>query len=92
LREGLRHGADIVRPAVQPLGDDAVGKAELGGDHHVIAEGRNRFANQRFVGALAVGLRRIEKGDSTLKRGADQGDAGFLVGRRAVAITQAHAA
>ena len=67
-------------------------EAELGGDHHLVAEGRERLAHQLLVRERAVDLGGVEEGDAALDGRPDQRDHLLLVGRRAVAEAQAHAA
>ena len=79
--------ADPLRPA---LGVEL--EPELGGDHHLAAERRERLAHQLLVGEGAVDFRRVEEGDAALDGRADQRDHLCLVGGRAVAEAHAHAA
>ena len=67
-------------------------EAELGGDHHLAAERRERLADQLLVGERAVDLGGVEEGDAALDGRADQRDPLLPVDRRAVAEAQAHAA
>ena len=67
-------------------------EAELGGDHDLLAERRERFADQLFVGERAVDLGGVEEGDAALDGGADQRDTLLLLDGRAIAEAQAHAA
>ena len=67
-------------------------EAELGGDHHLVAERRERLADQFLVGERAVDLGGVEEGDAALDGRADQRDHLALVRRRAVAEAQPHAA
>jgi hypothetical protein len=39
-------------------------KAELGGDHDLVADGRQRFPDQEFVGPGTVDLGSIKQGDA----------------------------
>ena len=87
----LDHGTDALRAAVQPVGDDAVSEAELGGDHHFFPERRHRLAHQGFVG-LAVGFGRVEKTHAELVSPADEGDAVGFGDSFAIAEGHAHAA
>ena len=54
-------------------------EAELGGDHHLVADRRERLADQLLVGEGAVDLGGVEEGDAALDRRADQRDASAFV-------------
>ena len=92
LQRGLGDRPDVFGAAVDALRRVAAEEPELGGDHDFIAERGDGLAEQLLVGALAIGFGRVEKGDATLERAANQREAGLLVGRGAVAVAQAHAA
>ncbi len=92
LERGFGHRANVRWAAVQALAHHAVGEAELGGNHHLIAERRHRFAQKLFVDERSVDFSAVEKGDAALVGGADQADAVALLGCRPVAVAQAHAA
>src|SRR5271166_820582 len=64
--------------------------AELGGDHHLVADRLQRFAHQHFVGPGAVGLRRVEEGDAKVVCPANDGDRLLPVRRSAVNGGEAH--
>ena len=89
---GLGHGADILRPAVQPIGHLAVLETELGGDHHLVPERGQRLPQQQLVIAWAISLGGIEEGHPQFMGAADQGDGLPLVRGRAIAKAQPHAA
>ena len=67
--------ADLFGPAVHSrhLAVDDV-EAELGGDHHPVADRPQRLADDLLVGEGAVDFRRVEEGDAALRRVADQLD------------------
>ena len=67
-------------------------EAELGGDHHLVADRLQRLADQLLVGERAIDLGGVEEGHAALESGADQADRVLRVGGRAVAVAQAHAA
>ena len=48
--------------------------AELGGDHDLVSERRDAFAENSFHFVRAISLRRIEKGDATVKSRPDDVD------------------
>ena len=73
LERGLDHLLDVLRPAVEPAGFDV--EAELGGDDDLVAEGRERFADELFVRVRAVDLGGIEERDALLVGGTDDLDA-----------------
>ena len=50
-------------------------EAELGGDHDLVAERRERLADQLLVLERAIDLGGVEEGHAALDRGADQRDA-----------------
>ena len=96
LERALGDLLDVLRPAVEaqpsvPVWANVL-ESELGGDHHLLAEGSERFAHQFFVGERAVDFRRIEEGDAAFDGCANQRDHLLLVCRRAVAKAHAHAA
>jgi hypothetical protein len=66
---------------------------ELGGDHHLIADGSQGLANQFLVDERAVDLRGVEERDTALDRRPQQSDHLVAVtGVGAVALAHAHAA
>ena len=66
-------------------------EAELGRDHDLVADGRERLADKLFVGVGAVDLGRIEERDALFVGGANDLDALVSVGGRAVVGADAHA-
>jgi hypothetical protein len=62
----------VVRPAVDATGFNV--KTELGCDAHTIAEGRERFSNQFFVGIRAVHFGGIEERDASFMGGTNDVD------------------
>ena len=80
----------LFSPSAFPSGVDV--EAELGGDHHLVAEGREGLADELLVGERAVDLGGVEEGDAALDGRPDQRDPVPLVRGRAVAEAQAHAA
>ena len=67
-------------------------EAELGGDHDLVAEGRERLADQVLVGERPVDFGGVEEGYAALDRRADQRDRSPRVVRGAIGEAQAHAA
>ena len=95
LQRGLGDLADVLRPAVEaalPARRGVDVEAELGGDHHLVAQRRKRLADQLLVGERAVDLGGVEEGDAALDGGAEQRDHLRPVARLAVGEAQAHAA
>ncbi|MET4845849.1 hypothetical protein ABIF62_006344 [Bradyrhizobium japonicum] len=82
----------LAGPAVEPGLDLAALEAELGGDHDLVAEWLKRLAEQLFIGERAVGLGGVEEGHTARDGGPDQRDRLRRLGRRAIAVAQAHAA
>lgn len=75
------HGrADLLGSAVLDLAAVATADAERGGNHRLITEGRERFAQQCFIGMGTVDFGDIEKGDAAIKGRAVQGDHSSLAG------------
>ena len=58
-------------------------EAELGGDHHLVAEGRQGLAHQFFVGERTVHFRGVEEGDAAFDGRPNQRDLLLLVDGRA---------
>jgi hypothetical protein len=82
-------------PAVQArrfagLGIDA--PAELCRDNDLITDRSESFTQQLFVGERAIDFRRVEEGDTTFNRRADESDGLFLFSGRAVTEARSHAA
>ena len=67
-------------------------EAELGRDHHLVANRPQRLADQLLVGERAVDLSRVEEGDPALLGGAEQGDGVRLREALAIGGVQTHAA
>ena len=78
-------------PACLPVSGSNV-EPELGGDHHLLAEGRQRFAHEFFVGERAVDFGGVEERDAEFDGRPDQGDHLLLVFGRTVAEAHSHAA
>ena len=81
----------LSRPACSP----AVGiefEPELGGDHHLLAEGSEGFAHEFFVRERAVDFGGIEECDAAFDGRPDQRDHLLLVCSRTVAEAHSHAA
>ncbi|ALG75307.1 hypothetical protein VY88_24835 [Azospirillum thiophilum] len=70
-RVGLDHFQDMIRLAVEDLLLVVVseGEAELGCDHHSIADRLKRFADQLVVGEGTVDLGVVEEGDAQIEVG-----------------------
>jgi len=64
-------------------------KAELGGDHDLVADGRQRFPEQDFVGPGTVDLGRVEQGDAEVVGAANDAEALSLFRRLAVGRSEA---
>ena len=69
LERGLGDLLDVLRPAVQarrsgPRITAAKVEPELGGDHHLLAERSEGFANKFFVSERAVNFSGVEEGDA----------------------------
>ena len=83
LERGLDDLLDVLGPAVQgsPLASvlRIRRQAELGGDHHLVAERSERFAHEFFVGERAVDFGGVEERDAAFDGRADQGDPFLLV-------------
>jgi hypothetical protein len=84
-------GADVLRTAVGTR-DRAVFQleAELGGDDHVLAHRRQRFAHQLFVDVGSVGLGGIEKVDAAFHGRTQHTDAFAFLDRLAGSEAQVH--
>ena len=83
LSEASATCLDVLGPAVQARAAcrRVELEAELGGDHHLVAERRERFADQLLVRERAVDLGGVEERDAALDGRADQRDHLLLVGR-----------
>jgi hypothetical protein len=69
-----------------------IAEAELGGDHHTVADRLERLPDQRLVGERTVGLGGVEERDSLVVGTPDEIDAVRGVDRVAVVGAKAHAA
>lgn len=67
-------------------------KPELGGDHNLRAERRDRFADQLLVRERPVRLGRVEQGDAAVEGVADQPDRVRLLHDMAIRARQPYAA
>src|SRR5882757_1977725 len=88
----VRYALDVLRLAVEPASFARRRinvKAELGGDHDLVADGRQRFPEQGFVGPGTVDLGRIEQGDAEVVGAANDADALGLFRRLAVGRSEA---
>ena len=65
---------------------------ELGGDHHLLAEGSEGLAHKLLVDERAVDLGGVEEGDAPLDGGVKQSGHLLLVFGRAVGKAHSHAA
>ena len=92
LQRGLGDLPDALGPAIHALGGIAVLEAELGRNHHLVAERRERFPDNDLVLERPVGLCGVEKGDAALERRADQLDRILVIRGGTVAEAQAHTA
>jgi hypothetical protein len=79
-----------VQPATLPGGRIDV-ERELGGDDDLVAEGRERLADDLLVDERPVGLRGVEECDAPLDGPADESDGLVAVGGLAVVGAQPHA-
>src|SRR6266481_1986789 len=83
----VRYALDVLRLAIEPAAfarRRIKVKAELGGDHDLVADGRQRFPDQSFVGQGTVDLGRIKQGDAEVVGAANDADALGLFRRLAV--------
>ena len=67
-------------------------ESKLGGDHHLVTEGSQRFTDEFFVRERAVDFGGIEECDAALNGRAEQRDHLRLVLGRTVRKAHAHAA
>ena len=95
-QRGLRDLLDVLRPAVHADLFAFAGRVErepeLRGDHHPVAERRERLAHELFVHERAVRLRGIEERDAALDRRPQERGHLPPVRGRAVGGGHAHAA
>src|SRR5690349_15492469 len=66
-------------------------EAELGSDHDPVTHGPERFADDFLIGERAINLSRVEEGNASLHRRANEVDALFFTDCGAVAKVQPHA-
>src|SRR3984885_5114965 len=88
----VRYELDMLRLAVEPKAFARRWinvKAELGGDHDLVADGRQGFPDQGFVGPGTVDLGSIKQGDAEVVGAANDADALGLVRRLAVGRSEA---
>ena len=97
--EALERGGgdflDVLWPTVQAglfAGGRINFEAELGGDHYLVAERSEGFADEFFVCERAVDFGGVEEGDTAFYGRADERDAFLLVDGGAETETQSHAA
>ena len=94
LERGLGDLPDVLRPAVHAAlsGRPVDVDAELGGDHHLVADRLQRFADDLFVRVRAIDLGGVEEGDAALEGRPDQADRIRRLHRLAVGLAHPHAA
>ena len=96
LERALDGLLDVLRPAIQAAPRPSIAAAEvepeLGGDHHLLAEGSKGFAHKLFVGERAIDFGGIKECDAAVHGGPQQRGHLLLVFGRAVAEAHAHAA
>ena len=97
LERALDGLLDVLRPAVQarrtgPRIAATEVEPELGGDHHLLAEGSEGFAHEFFVGERAVDLGGVEECDAAFHGGPEKSGHLLLVFGRAVGKAHSHAA
>ncbi len=88
----VRCALDVLRLAVEPAAfarRRIKVKAELGGDHDLVADGRQRFPEQGFVGPGTVGFGSIKQGDAEVMGAANDADVLGLFRRLAVGRSEA---
>ena len=97
LERALDGLLDVLRPAIQarrtrPRIAATQVEPELGGDHHLLAEGSEGFAHKLFVHERAVNLGGVEERDAAFHGGTEQRGHLLLVFGRAVRKAHSHAA
>jgi len=89
-------GLDVLRAAIAAratfAGVQIDIEAELGRDHDVVSERRQRIAHQFLVDEWAIGFGRIKEGDTPFVGCPDERDLFLFVGGRTVPGTRTHAA
>jgi hypothetical protein len=66
-------------------------EAELGGDNNLVPDRLQRFPDDVLVGERAVDLCRVEEGHAALVRRPNERNGILRVGRRSIAVAEAHA-
>ncbi len=88
LQASVRHTLDVFGPAIRPAAAlarlEIDVKAELCGDHNLVADRLERLAHQFFVRERSIGFGRIEMGDAKVISRTNQPDHLALVGSRSV--------
>jgi hypothetical protein len=83
-------------PAVERIPFAAVSgigfESELGSDQHLATKRSQRFAHHFLIHQRTIDLSRIEKGNASLDRGANDPDCLFFLRHRTIAEAQTHAA
>src|SRR4249919_2086992 len=95
LERGLGDLPDVFGPTVEPSAALPAGidlEPELGGDHHLVTNGRERLAHQLLVRERTIDLGGVEERHAEIDGRADHADHVLLVASRAVAEAHAHAA
>ncbi len=92
LQSCIRHFADTLRTAVQALLRVAILEAELGGNHHLLAERLNGLAHNFFVHERTICLGRIKKCHAAIECCPDERDRLLPLGCGPVTEAQPHAA
>jgi hypothetical protein len=88
----VRYTLDVLRLAVEPAAFARPRinvKAEFGGDHDLVADGRQRFPEQGFIGPGTVDLGSIKQGDAEVVGAANDADALGFFRRLAVGRSEA---
>ena len=84
--------SDAFGSAVGAVGRTSFGEAELGGDHDLVADRLECFADEAFVAALAIGLGGVEERDAAIVCLSEQCDGVGGLHRCAPGGVEAHAA
>jgi hypothetical protein len=94
LERGFHDLLDVLGPAVQAsllaVGVDV--EPKLGGDHHLLADGRERLAHQLLVRERTVDFGGVEEGNPEVDGGPNDGDHLLHIAGRSVAEAHTHAA
>src|SRR5271165_4005011 len=91
LKRSLGHLLDVFRLAIEARKRREV-ESELCGDYHLLAERSKGFAYELFIGERAVNFGRVKECDATFDSRPNQCNRFLLVGSRAIAKAQSHAA